>query len=268
MRLSSYEKGTLPAGDWPECCGGASDCTSLCPSPPGAPVAAWAACIASAPPSQRLGTRYPCLISRDCLVTVTPSSSPLSEGHTHKESRDERFTFGENGEAFLRVLDHDRIENGQRAWADLRGTADLNGKSFLDISSGSGLSTLVARRMSARVTCFDYGPSSEGCTQELRRRNFPDDPDRRVKRGSALDPAYRQGGGTRGGLLFVGIYTTREPVSGDGRGSRNCIVPGGSVEPWSPARSSPGGSSGNSLRTCSGGEIRFATTPTTGRTAA
>lgn len=56
-------------------------------------------------------------------------------------------------------------------------TDDFTGKTFLDIGSGSGHSSLVTRRMGARVTSFDYDPSSVGCTQELRRRYFPSYPD-------------------------------------------------------------------------------------------
>jgi O-antigen/teichoic acid export membrane protein len=47
--------------------------------------------------------------------------------------------------------------------------------SFLDIGSGSGLFSLAARRLGARVRSFDYDPQSVACTAELRRRYFPDD---------------------------------------------------------------------------------------------
>lgn len=114
----------------------------------------------------------------------------LAAAHQREISRGERFSFGENWAAYLRVLDEDRIQSAQKSLAEMLGTHDLSGKTFLDIGSGSGLSSLVARRMGARVTSFDYDPSSVGCTQELRRRYFPDDPDWRVEQGSALDPAY------------------------------------------------------------------------------
>jgi 2-polyprenyl-6-hydroxyphenyl methylase/3-demethylubiquinone-9 3-methyltransferase len=70
------------------------------------------------------------------------------------------------------------------------GVEHLTGLTFLDIGSGSGLSSLVARRMGARVTSFDYDPSSVGCALELKRRYCPDDPDWRVEQGSAIDPGY------------------------------------------------------------------------------
>jgi 2-polyprenyl-6-hydroxyphenyl methylase/3-demethylubiquinone-9 3-methyltransferase len=119
-----------------------------------------------------------------------PASSALTNAHREEVSRGQRFSFGENWVAFLRLLDEGRIENARKSLAAMLGTDDLRGRTFLDIGSGSGLSSLAARRMGATVTSFDYDPSSVGCTQELRRRYFPDDPDWRVEQGSALDPAW------------------------------------------------------------------------------
>src|SRR5438552_10395328 len=68
--------------------------------------------------------------------------------------------------------------------------ADLEGRSFLDIGSGSGLFSLAARRLGARVHSFDYDPHSVACTKELRRRYFNNDPDWRIEEGSALDADY------------------------------------------------------------------------------
>src|SRR5687768_17002539 len=66
----------------------------------------------------------------------------------------------------------------------------LDGKSFLDIGSGSGLFSLAARRLGARVHSFDYDPQSVACTTELRRRYVPASADWIVERGSALDRDY------------------------------------------------------------------------------
>ncbi|MEZ4414471.1 MAG: class I SAM-dependent methyltransferase [Gemmatimonadota bacterium] len=103
---------------------------------------------------------------------------------------EERFQFGENWARFLRVLNDDRIAGAERSFVDVLGLDDLSGLDFLDIGSGSGLSSLVARRLGARVHSFDFDPNSVACTQELRRRYFPDDPQWTVERGSALDPEY------------------------------------------------------------------------------
>ena len=125
-------------------------------------------------------------------MPATPVAPPsgLTGTHHGEVARGERFSFGANWVAFLRVLDQDRIARAEAALADLLGPPPLRELSFLDIGSGSGLSSLAARRLGARVTSFDYDPLSVACTQELRRRYYPDDPDWRVEQGSALDPAY------------------------------------------------------------------------------
>jgi 2-polyprenyl-6-hydroxyphenyl methylase/3-demethylubiquinone-9 3-methyltransferase len=66
----------------------------------------------------------------------------------------------------------------------------LAGMRFLDVGSGSGLSSLAARMLGASVVSFDYDPDSVACTEELRRRYFRDDPGWLVRRGSVLDERF------------------------------------------------------------------------------
>lgn len=70
------------------------------------------------------------------------------------------------------------------------GLDDLRGKRFLDVGSGSGLFSLAARRLGARVHSFDYDPQSVACTNELKRLYFPADPDWMVEQASVLDTDY------------------------------------------------------------------------------
>src|SRR5580704_11506779 len=102
----------------------------------------------------------------------------------------ERFAFGENWQRFLSVLDDRRILEAEDSLRQMLQVQDLRGKSFLDIGSGSGLFSLAARRLGARVQSFDYDPQSVACTTEMRRRYFPDDQDWTVEQGSALDADY------------------------------------------------------------------------------
>ena len=101
-----------------------------------------------------------------------------------------RFGFGKNWSHFLRVLNDERIEEAERSLRRMLEINDLAGKSFLDVGSGSGLFSLAARRLGARVHSFDFDSHSVACTAELRRRYFPDDPQWKVERGSALDSSY------------------------------------------------------------------------------
>ncbi len=118
---------------------------------------------------------------------LTPVTAP---DHAEEVRRGERFEFGKNWARFLKVLDDRRIEQAQQSLARMLGVADLKGRRFLDIGSGSGLSSLVAHRLGAEVTSFDYDPTSVACTAELRRRYANDAASWRVERGSALDAEY------------------------------------------------------------------------------
>jgi 2-polyprenyl-6-hydroxyphenyl methylase/3-demethylubiquinone-9 3-methyltransferase len=118
------------------------------------------------------------------------NSPPAAATSTEEVAAGKRFAFGLNWAAFLATLDEERIGTACRSLQDMLGVTDLRGKSFLDVGSGSGLFSLAARRLGARVYSFDYDPQSVGCTEELRRRYFPSDGDWTVEPGSALDANY------------------------------------------------------------------------------
>ncbi len=114
----------------------------------------------------------------------------IDRAHTQEVSLGERFEFGKNWSRFLTTLDDQRIAESERAIAEMLEVSDLTGKRFLDIGSGSGLSSLAARRLGASVHSFDYDPQSVACTAELRQRYFPNDDLWTVEEGSALDSDY------------------------------------------------------------------------------
>lgn len=154
--------------------------------------------------------------------------------HAIEVGRGERFEFGENWSRFLAVLDDARIRKAEESLREMLEVESLEGKSFLDIGSGSGLFSLAARRLGARVHSFDYDPRSVACARELRRRYFPEDNSWEIEEGSALDAEYVRSLGefdvvyswgvlhhtgsmwealanaalpvARGGKLFVAIY--------------------------------------------------------------
>lgn len=106
--------------------------------------------------------------------------------------RGERFAFGRNWQRFLGVVSEEHVEQAIRGIRELLPAA-LEGKRFLDVGSGSGLSSLAARRLGARVHSFDFDPESVAATRALRERFCPDDEDWTVEQGSALDADYLRG---------------------------------------------------------------------------
>jgi 2-polyprenyl-6-hydroxyphenyl methylase/3-demethylubiquinone-9 3-methyltransferase len=101
-----------------------------------------------------------------------------------------RFEFGANWARFLAVVDDQRINDAESSLKQMLGVERLDGQSFLDIGSGSGLFSLAARRLGATVHSFDFDPQSVACTHELKRRYLPDDDGWRIEKGSVLDRDY------------------------------------------------------------------------------
>jgi SAM-dependent methyltransferase len=101
-----------------------------------------------------------------------------------------RFGFGRNWLDYAQLIDGKRIENSVKALSDFLDENNLAGKTFLDIGSGSGLSSLAAAKMGAAVYSFDYDKDSVTCTQQLREKYFPDKSDWVVERGDVLDQEY------------------------------------------------------------------------------
>jgi len=104
-----------------------------------------------------------------------------------------RFEFGSNWTNFLSVLNQQRIDDAESSLKDMLGIERLDGLRFLDIGSGSGLFSLAARRLGARVHSFDFDSQSVACTRELKRRYFPDDVEWKIEQASVLDRAYLEG---------------------------------------------------------------------------
>lgn len=105
-------------------------------------------------------------------------------------SRGDRFAFGENWQSFAAEIDEARILEAEKSLQRLVGRERFYGLRFLDIGSGSGLSSLAARRLGALVYSLDYDESSADCTQQLHDRYYLGDSGWQVSRGSVLDCDY------------------------------------------------------------------------------
>jgi 2-polyprenyl-3-methyl-5-hydroxy-6-metoxy-1,4-benzoquinol methylase len=128
-----------------------------------------------------------------------------SAEHARALRRGERFPFGANWRRFLDVLDEGRIREAERSIRELLGVNDLSGRSFLDVGCGSGLFSLAAHRLGARVRSFDFDPASVACTAELRHRYAADDDEWTVEEGSVLDAPYLASLGTSDVVYSWGV---------------------------------------------------------------
>jgi 2-polyprenyl-6-hydroxyphenyl methylase/3-demethylubiquinone-9 3-methyltransferase len=104
---------------------------------------------------------------------------------------DARFAFGRNWSDFLGVLTEERINSSVQSLEAMLPREKIEGASFLDVGSGSGLSSLAASRLgAARIHSFDYDRDSVACTEALRRRYGPAGLSWTVEQGSVLDRDY------------------------------------------------------------------------------
>jgi len=101
-----------------------------------------------------------------------------------------RFSFGKNWASFLQALDESRIEIATQSLRDILQVENLQGKTFLDVGCGSGLFSLAARRLGARVHSFDFDPDSVRCARQLHSRFDAGNPDWVIEQGSVLDDVF------------------------------------------------------------------------------
>ena len=102
----------------------------------------------------------------------------------------ERFEFGQNWSQFLASVDDERIQQAEQSLKQMLEVDSLASKTFLDIGSGSGLFSLAARRLGARVHSFDFDPKSVACTREIKKNYFGDDDAWQIQEGSVLDTDF------------------------------------------------------------------------------
>lgn len=113
-----------------------------------------------------------------------------------KEAQTKRFGFGENWRNFLDGITQEHIEHSKAKLLESLKMPHLKSKSFLDVGSGSGLSSLSARMSGATVFSFDYDEHSVSSTKYLKHKFFQSDKDWKIEQGSVLDKEYMQKIGT------------------------------------------------------------------------
>ena len=103
-----------------------------------------------------------------------------------------RFKFGDNWKSYLDLINKERITNAQHALGSMLKLESLSGIRFLDVGSGSGLSSLSALNLGAEVTSFDYDQESVEATKQLKEMFASDSNIWSIEVGSVLDRQYMQ----------------------------------------------------------------------------
>lgn len=116
----------------------------------------------------------------------------------NETSTQPRFGFGDNWTKFASKIDGSRIDRAEQALLTPLARNSLEGLQFLDVGSGSGLSSLAAARLGATVRAFDYDKDSVSCTTAVLSQHLPSDVLARtqVSQGDVLDKPFLEGLGT------------------------------------------------------------------------
>jgi 2-polyprenyl-3-methyl-5-hydroxy-6-metoxy-1,4-benzoquinol methylase len=142
--------------------------------------------------------------------------------------RDDRFRFGENWRSFIELVDDTRIAAAVHAVRDPLGVADLTGRTFLDVGCGSGLFSLAAQRLGARIRAFDFDPESVAAAAELRRRFAPGS-DWDIEQGSILDERFVERLGTFDVVYAWGVLHHTGDLWAAIDATSRLVVPGGLI---------------------------------------
>ena len=107
-----------------------------------------------------------------------------------------RFKFGKNWKNYIKNLDEKKILESEKDLKNFFDIDDFKDKTFLDIGSGSGLSSLAARRLGAFVTSYDFDLDSVTSTRYLKNMFFKDDENWKIFNGDVLDQEFCRSLGT------------------------------------------------------------------------
>jgi 2-polyprenyl-6-hydroxyphenyl methylase/3-demethylubiquinone-9 3-methyltransferase len=139
------------------------------------------------------------------------------------------FGFGDNWLKFVADLNDEQIAIAQQALQIFLNRSELSGLKFLDIGSGSGLHSLVARKLGARVHSFDFDQKCVACTKSLRDKYLPGDIDWKIENGSILDEAYINSLGTFDLVYSWGVLHHTGAMWVALRRAASLVAPGGTL---------------------------------------
>jgi len=102
---------------------------------------------------------------------------------------DKSYEFGKNWRDYLKKMGKEGLEGSKKSLKIFLGIKNLGGKTFLDMGCGSGLSSLAACELGAKVYSFDIDEDSVECARYLHEtKNKPKN--WVITTGSVLDEKF------------------------------------------------------------------------------
>ena len=101
-----------------------------------------------------------------------------------------RFKFGKNWKSYSGLISEKNVQKAMDELLEMFDASCMRNKSFLDVGSGSGLFSLAANMLNAKVHSFDYDIDSVSCTKSLKAKFVPTDNTWEIEQGDILNSDY------------------------------------------------------------------------------
>ncbi|MCK9223918.1 MAG: class I SAM-dependent methyltransferase [Candidatus Muirbacterium halophilum] len=101
-----------------------------------------------------------------------------------------RFLFGKNWKNFLKKVNSKKIKVAEESIKDYIYFENIKGKSFLDIGCGSGLFSLAAKNLGAKVFSFDYDKECVNCAKILKNKFYKNNSKWKITQGDILNNKF------------------------------------------------------------------------------
>lgn len=138
------------------------------------------------------------------------------------------FSFGANWRKYIERLDEETIAHATNSFTAFCGRTSLAGETFVDLGSGSGLSSLVAYRLgAARILSVDVDPHSIQSTQVVRAHFAGDPAHWEVRQGSVLDSSFVDSLGQFSFVYSWGVLHHTGAMWQAIDHAQRCVAPGG-----------------------------------------